>query len=96
VPQGVASIQALIKQMQMTIIELIFKGDKAKFLNMCEKGVLLPILANYAAEFTTKIDGFDLDSRIFPKVLVDNESTLLRNAIAVQTGKTPKAKKGVI
>jgi hypothetical protein len=59
--------------MQVTLIELIFKNDKTKFLNMCEKGVLLPILANYAAEFTAKIDGFTLDNRIFAKVLVDNE-----------------------
>jgi hypothetical protein len=57
---------------------------------MVENGVLLPILANYAQEFTAKIEGFDLDSRIFPKVLVDNESTIIRNAIAVQMGKKLK------
>jgi hypothetical protein len=28
VAMGVASIQALIKHMQLTIIDLIFKGDK--------------------------------------------------------------------
>ena len=70
--------------MQGTIIEHVFKGDKQKFLKMCDNdGVLLPILANYAAEFTSKIEGFDLDSRIFPKVLVDNEQTAIRNVIAV-------------
>ena len=85
VPQGVASIQALIKHMQGTIIEHVFKGDKQKFMKMCDNdGVLLPILANYAAEFTSKIEGFDLDSRIFPKVLVDNEQTAIRNVIAVE------------
>ena len=73
VPQGVSSIQALIKHMQLTIIEIIFKGDKQKFLKMCENGVLLPILANYAAEFTSKIEGFESDERIFPKVLVYND-----------------------
>jgi len=71
--------------MQGTIIEHVFKGDKQKFLKMCDNdGVLLPILANYAAEFTSKIEGFDLDSRIFPKVLVDNEQTAIRNVIAVE------------
>ena len=71
--------------MQGTIIEHVFKGDKQKFLKMCDNdGVLMPILANYAAEFTSKIEGFDLDSRIFPKVLVDNEQTAIRNVIAVE------------
>lgn len=92
VPQGVASIQALIKHMQLTLIEMVFKGDKQKFLAMCDNGVLLPILANYAAEFTSKIEGFDLDSRIFPKVLVDNEQTAMRNALVVELGKGKQKK----
>jgi len=59
---------------------------------MCQNGVLVPILSNYAAQLTTRIEG--IDDRIFSKVLVDTESTNMRNAIARQLVK--KAKKSSI
>ena len=65
VPQGISSIQALIKHMQSDLVQLIFNGDLQKFKHMCENGVLIPILSNYAAQLTSKIEGFEMDDRIF-------------------------------